>query len=310
MIRICQFSDIHLPVSPGEVAASLRGGFSFKRLAGAANLFLRRGGHYRAAGEKVAAFARFAAREKFDALLFTGDFSSLGMACEWARLREAFAPVVACGTPLLFTPGNHDLYVAREVPGFAAAFADLLAGPAGAAAHGIGDAGGGPGAPLERVVELDLGPVAVLVYNSARPNANPLVSSGRVAEPVLATLRGMSRHPRLAGKVLFHATHYGPRGPAGRHEPLRGLDNAGELEALLDATPAALLCHGHTHRPFRGETPGGRPVFCAGSLTRDGMESLLAYEFAGRRLAVRRGAWDGAEYELPRAPFAEHLFPC
>lgn len=300
MIRICHFSDPHLPVTAGETMRALARGFSAKRLAGAANLFLRRGGAYRDAERKFAAFLDYLATERFDALLFTGDFSSLGMPEEFARFRAALSPLLGGPAPLVFTPGNHDLYVARDLPTFRAAFADLLPG-GGEGAPAAGD-------PLERVAELEIGHVSLVSFNSSCPNGNPLVSRGRVAEPTLAALRARSRRPGRAGRIALFATHYGTSGPDGRKERFRGLSNAADLESLLDATPGALLCHGHTHRPFAGRTRGGTPVFCAGSLTREGAESFLVHEFDGMRLSVRAGLYRDGRYVLSDRTLDRHAF--
>jgi 3',5'-cyclic AMP phosphodiesterase CpdA len=295
MLRVLHFSDVHVqePVLAGPLAGLLG-----KRAVAALNLWLVRGRLFAEARHKLAALAECAQELGVHAALCTGDYTALGTVDEHSEARRAIAPFTALPLGLCTVPGNHDLYLPDTLADhrFEQAFGDLLGSDLPELA------GDGP-FPFVRLLGEHL---AVLGVNSARPNPNPFVSSGRIPDAQLSALARALADARLAGRHKLVMTHYGVLREDGRPDtPRHGLENAAELVAVCREA-GALLVHGHLHHTY---CHVGRPqypaMFCAGSATQRGRESFWLYEVDAAGLRARRGAYEGGRYRLANEPAVE-----
>ena len=287
-MRILHFSDVHLPLRPGDLGP---GGWFGKRGLGALNYRLGRGRCFERAAEKLTALGTFARDQQVDLALNTGDSTGLGTLPELRRARAALAPFAELPLGLVTLPGNHDVYVPDSVAHYETTFGDWirtdrpdLAGPGGRW-------------PFVRLFGDGL---AVVGVDSARPNPQLWRSSGEIGAAQLAALRRILEDVRLTGRLILVMTHYAPRGADGRPDTRHhGLVDA---DAFLDAcrglTRGAIL-HGHIHQRYHVEPEGlGVTVYCAGSATKDGREGIWLFDLDGDELRARPGTWKDGAYEL------------
>lgn len=288
MIRVLHFSDVHVqePMRAMPVAELMT-----KRLLAAGNLWLRRGKLFRDAPEKLAELARFAERERVDAVICTGDYTAVGSEAEYASARVAIEPFTRARLGFFTLPGNHDLYLhdtlrdARWERHFGALQKSDLPE---LAVDGV--------YPFVRFVGDEL---CVIGVNSARPNPHPLRSSGRVPDAQLEALARALDHARVRERFVLVMTHYGPfRRDGSPDSEHHGLDNA---EALLRtcARPRVALVHGHIHHGYAHAAQDRRPwLFCAGSATHRGREAIWLYELERGTVSAVPGRFDGGAYVL------------
>ena len=88
-MRLLHFTDIHVSASFGEVPIHRWVG---KRGLAGLNLLLGRGKRFASAKEKLRKLAEFAREQQIDAVLFTGDYTALGLEREFRAAREAVEP--------------------------------------------------------------------------------------------------------------------------------------------------------------------------------------------------------------------------
>ena len=112
-MRLLHFSDVHVSAEFRDVPIHRWVG---KRGLAGLNLLLGRGKRFSAAPEKLRALARFAQEQKFDAVLFTGDYTALGLEREFRAAREAVEPLMHAPAGYVNVPGNHDLYLPEVLP--------------------------------------------------------------------------------------------------------------------------------------------------------------------------------------------------
>jgi 3',5'-cyclic AMP phosphodiesterase CpdA len=255
--------------------------------------FLRgRGRRFEGALEKLGRLAEFARRSEVDLVIFSGDFTALGTRAEFAAARVAVQPFVESPATFVCVPGNHDLYTRAVVRQrrFETTFAGLLETDI-------------PGTPVNGpwpLVRLPGDDTAVLALNSAKPNAIPWRSSGRIPSAQLDATREALRRPELAERFVFVVTHYAPCLWDGRPDSAHhGLENVGEfLATIAGIERGAVLC-GHVHRTYRARLPGvGPEIFCAGSATMHELEGFWLFDLERGHLTARRGLWTGSGYEL------------
>jgi 3',5'-cyclic AMP phosphodiesterase CpdA len=299
-IRLLHFTDPHLGLSLSEVP--LRDWLG-KRIVGGANLLRGRARRFEAAPGKIAALVEFAQSSKADAVVCTGDLTSLGTTAELAVAHAEVEPFFAAPLGFVCIPGNHDLYtrsVLREQR-FESQFSDGLASDMPELATD------GPW-PL---VRLFGDRIAVVAVNSARPNL-PWQSSGRIPDIQLIGLRAALERDELRDRLVLVATHYAPfRDDGSPDTPQHGLENA---EAFLEATSGiprgAILC-GHIHHAFhypsRRHGLDAPDVFCGGSATMEGHEAAWWFEVDREGADVHRLRWDGAHWSLTAGPAAARL---
>ena len=271
MFRIVHFSDLH-------AAAPMRtfSGFFDKRIVGAANSrFARRKIHNQC-------FADLAVKRILedppDVIVFSGDAASCGQPSEFNLAYQALKPLADSGIPLIYTPGNHDLYVRNRLCRAACReFTEKIT-------NGLMRLDGYPYA-------FTLGPLRFLVFNGARPT-NPVLSCGFLGEADRTMIREECARKQLPIVAVCHFPFRRIR---------RGLVN-GMRHRLFGAKEAAralseekidlALC-GHIHVPFFDLDGNGRGETSCGSLTRYGAYSVI--EFTGSAFVHRR-----VNLELPQ----------
>jgi 3',5'-cyclic AMP phosphodiesterase CpdA len=286
-VRVLHFSDVHVGARIRKVA-----------LNGGVNLLLGRSKRFSEAREKLASLGGFARDESIDLVVFTGDYTALGLEREYLDARAAVEPLIASPLGYVNVPGNHDLYVpsvARHRR-FEHHFGDTL--ESDLPEHRAQ----GPW-PLVRLAGES---VAVVAVNSSRPTP-PFHSTGRIPPAQLEALRAVLADPALQGRFVFIATHYAPRLEDG--EPDRrnhGLVEADRLLEICAERDRAALLFGHVHERFHVRVPGVRPpLFCAGSATLDGKEGLWVFDVSAESVRATPGRWDGERYVLDPAGSVE-----
>jgi len=256
------------------------------------NLLAGRARRFAACRPKLEALARFAREQRIDLVVFTGDYTALGLDAELAAARAAVGPLMQAPAGFVNIPGNHDLYLHDTLRerSFERHFGDTLR--TDLPEHGADGAW-----PLVRLVDPG---VAVIALNSARPNPAPWRSSGRIPAAQLAALRALLADPRVAGRFTLVLNHYPPRLRDGsRDRPLHRLVNDDELLAACSGLPRGALLCGHVHHRYAVRVPGVRPwIFCGGSATMSGREGLWIFDVLGHAARATPGRWDGTTYVL------------
>ena len=271
MFRIVHFSDLH-------AAAPMRtfSGFFDKRIVGAANSrFARRKLHN-------PRFAELAVerilKEPPDVIVFSGDAASCGQPSEFELAYRILKPLADSGIPLIYTPGNHDLYVRNKLCRAAcAAFTERIT-------DGRMCLEGYPYA-------FTLGPLRFLVFNAARPT-NPVLSCGFLGEAARAMIReeGARKQQPLVAVCHFPFRRIRKGVVNGMRHRLFGAKEA--VHALNEGILDLALC-GHIHLPYFDLDGSGRGETSCGSLTRYGAYSVI--EFTGSAFVHRR-----VNLELPQ----------
>jgi 3',5'-cyclic AMP phosphodiesterase CpdA len=278
-VRILHVSDVHVEEGFDDVPV---GALFNKRLVGLANLWLRRRRQYGDARAKIAALAEAAAEWKVDLVIATGDFTALGTAKELAAAERALRPLLSRPLGAVCVPGNHDVYLHDGADlRFESLFADTLRDDLGRGTY-----------PRVRLVDGD---IAIVSFESARPNPEPWLSSGRVPDAQIDALRELGESGRLHGRRVIFATHYAPFLPDGRHDHARhGLENADALVAALAPFGEALFVHGHVHRRYHVRIPASSlTFFCAGSATMRGGEGFWLFDVHGQGVRAVPGGFRG-----------------
>ena len=283
-MRILHVSDVHIDAGLERAPTSE---LLNKRLVGLGNLWLRRRRLYRDALAKVESLARAADGWSIDLVIATGDFTSLGTAAELEVAERAMRPLLDRPLGAVCLPGNHDVYVedgaaARFEAAFSAELRDDLGGAAFPRVRLFGDT------------------LAVVSFESARPNPELWLSSGRVPDAQLEALRALGESGRLAGRRVLFATHYAPFLADGRPDHARhGLENADALLAALAPFGAAMFLHGHVHRRYHVKVPqSSLSFFSAGSTTMSGHEGFWIYDADEAGVTATPGGFRGLVPEL------------
>jgi len=290
-MRVLHFSDIHIGIHLRSMP--LRKWFG-KRAVGGLNLLAGRQRRFSDAVSKLEALARFRRDNGIDLVVFTGDYTALGLDRELEAAREAVQPLMDAPSGFVNVPGNHDLYVWDVVRerSFERHFGDTLESD-------LPEARAGGTWPLVRLVGDDL---AVVAVNSARPN--PLIwrSNGTIPIPQLEALAAVLRDPALRGRFVFVMTHYAPRlRDGGPDRRLHGMINADDFLAVCAEVPRGAILCGHVHHRYHVRIPGVPPaIFCAGSATMEGREGIWLFESKGSAVKALPGGWNGREYTLDR----------
>ncbi len=286
-MRLLHFTDIH--VDTDLAAVPLRNWLN-KRAIGGLHLAIGRGKLFRDVEQKLEALTAFALARSVDLVVFSGDYTALGLEAEFARAARVVEPLMQFPAGYVHVPGNHDLYVKRveRERRFEHHFPGSLASDLPERATD------GPW-PLVRLAGDD---VAVVAVNSARANL-PWKSTGAVPQRQLDGLAEILRDPRLAGRFVFIVTHYAPRLADGSPDrPLHRMDNAEEfLACVAPVERGAILC-GHVHHRYHVKLPGVGPgIFCGGSATMVGREGAWLFDVgAGATARATPVGWTGVEY--------------
>jgi len=287
--RILHVSDLHL--ESGFAGVHWRR-FLNKRLVGLANLRLRRRRLFQKAPEKVEALARFADEQDVHLVICTGDLTALGTDAEIRFARQTIEPLTRFQDGFFVVPGNHDLYVqdALDARWFEKHFGEFFR--TDTPEHAVD--GAWP------QVWLSVEGLALIGINSARPNASPARSNGRIPDSQLDALGRILSDPRVTSRFCIIATHYAPRLADGRPDrPQHGLENADALLQVACRAKRGAIVHGHVHRRYHVRVPECRlPLVCAGSSTHEGREGLWLYDVRGSGASATPGRWDQSRYVL------------
>jgi 3',5'-cyclic AMP phosphodiesterase CpdA len=286
-MRILHFSDIHIATPWVEVPWRKWIG---KRSLAFVNLLAGRARRFAEGRAKLAALERFRREQRVDLVLFTGDYTALGLEAELAAARAVVEPLMAAPLGFVNIPGNHDLYLHDALRGrwFERHFGDTLRSDLRVGSDGTW--------PLVRLVDPD---VAVVALNGARPNPQPWRSSGRIPRPQLAALRELLRDGRLAGRCTFVLSHYPPLLADGSRDSLRHrLVNDDELLAACTGLGRGAILSGHVHHRYALRLPGGGWLFCSGSATLAGREGLWIFDVTSDTVRATPGAFQDGGYAL------------
>ena len=265
-VRLLHFSDIHIGLSP-----SLRELFFTKRILGYLNHLVRR--KHRIHTDFIDSLAQLLPLLQPDAVLCTGDLSSIGISAEFRAAEQLLEPFLPYH--LIYVPGNHDRYVSDDRALDALRQTFRRCNPQGS----NGDASSSSGFTANSL-ELDALPAIIFIKGLALLLLNPacpvtyhlscgILDTGMqhrvdelLAEIPDATPRAIVCHfPPLMRNGNLAGWRHGLRGASFLAEKLK----AGQVDAILS---------GHEHKPFLLRMPGGRPLLCAGSLTLEGSYTI------------------------------------
>jgi len=268
-MRIVHFSDIHA----GGWPQSLSGLFD-KRAFGALNHLLRRSHlhEWRHVADAVQQIRLLSP----DIVVCTGDITTLGEPAEFETALEALRPLIEDHRfELIYVPGNHDAYTAREASqqALADAFSRLNRGKWQLS---------------ELPVSLLFQHVRFLLLNEAVP-APAYSSAGIVDAPtrqwLAKELDGKSEDGPAATILVGHYPLLDRHGETvGWRRTCR--HNEGLLAALRDGRVNLSLC-GHMHTHFARREDGGAAELCAGSLTGSGVFNLVDYNLLEGKIEHR-----------------------
>ena len=262
--RIVHFSDIHLSAPLKDVA-----GFFDKRIVGTVNARIVRK-HLHDPEIMPAAVESMLAQNP-DLIVFSGDAASCGQPPEFELAAKILQPLTDSGIPILYTPGNHDLYVkSRKCRSACETFITHLTNGK---------------MSLDRYpAAFDAGPLKLLVFNGARPT-NPLLSCGFFDEKSQMLLREEVEHKE---KPLVAICHFPVRRI--RKGLVNGLRHqmfhTGEAVEFLNSGKLDLVLCGHIHKPYFDLDGSGRGETSCGSLTRFRAYSVI--DFDGTQFLHRR----------------------
>jgi 3',5'-cyclic AMP phosphodiesterase CpdA len=283
VFRLLHASDLHFGQTPGQVGVPVLLQNPYWWWAGIPGTPAMASSHNLDRVDALAAFA-FYKRQRYDAILVTGDLATTGKADDLNAAYEFIAsPAVkgylnaagrptlqAAGRPLYLLPGNHDRFGAFYLPGgaeFDKVFATVW--PVGQGVH-----------VWPPLVSQSEGETLVLVgvdFTLRTADAGQgflgYLGQGRASHLVDALVQATEEvHRQHPGCTILWALHFEP----GTTQFLHELLDEGDLEQAIQqkiappkarAKPAvaAILC-GHTHRQ-RLSTFGGTPVHVCGTTT-------------------------------------------
>jgi 3',5'-cyclic AMP phosphodiesterase CpdA len=240
-VLVAHCSDLHLLSLEGARLLDFLG----KRLTGALNLVLNRGGEFPT--DVALALIRDVNAEGADHLLVSGDLTNLALPSELALVRRVLEELRLPPSAVTVVPGNHDAYTEEVVrrKDFSRVMLPFLRG----------DLHAGPTSfPFVRLREE----LAVVALSSAVPTA-PLLATGRIGAGQLAMLERLLGSEECRARFRLVVLHHPPHDRQ-VHWHNRLLD-AGALRVVLARTGAELVVHGHQHRFLRLELEGPeRPI--------------------------------------------------
>jgi 3',5'-cyclic AMP phosphodiesterase CpdA len=309
-IVIAHLTDVHL----GPIAGFSARYWNAKRALGSVNWWRSRRRVYRRdVLDRIVADLQAQAPNH---IVVTGDLTNIGLPQEHVR---ALAWLKSLAGPERSTviPGNHDIYSGIGAdPGTRRWALYMTSDPVGSELLRAARVPPGARFPFVRII----GRVALIGLNSAVPTP-PFVASGRLGSAQLDALAAVLAQAAAAGLVRLVLIHHPPL--PGQASRLRGLEDAVQMQRVLNTQGAELVVHGHNHRNMLAwcTSPlGAVPIVGAPSASlavRHGREDLARYnlytitgppwsvELVGRGLAVP----EGRVQELERRPLGEPAAP-
>jgi len=280
-MRFLHVGDLHFWRVPLNPLA-----YMGKRLLGVGNLIV--GGRAKKFRQEMAPLlAARLAEVPADGLLLTGDFSSTGIASEFAAANAALAPALAGREGRVFAvPGNHDCYLTSQVDGRTFG---LVIGKISRAECGIA------------LCELEPG-VFMLSMNATTPNG--IGSHGAITEERLASVVELLAASRASIQRLVVLCHFPPEDPPGVLPHDRGpqlLGSGALLSVLGDLAIPILWLHGHHHYRWIYGSPtvptltylnGGAPFLRRGGAAPDMGYHVI--DFAGSPWSIETHRFDHA----------------
>ena len=261
--RIIVFSDIH------EEAVFSPGAWKDKRILGWLNSrVMRRKSYDRSRTDRA---VRYILGEKPDVVVFPGDAVSTAAPEEFERAWGRLRPLAESGIPVIFTPGNHDLYTRDR-----------------ACREALEDFyrkmnGGRDYSPEPYLLEVK--GLRFAAVHCAKP-VPWVMSSGRMTPSAAAFLRREAEKP--SGAPLVCTGHF----PILIDHPLREfrrrIFGAGEAAALIRSGKIALSLCGHMHEGYEKLDPRGYGEICAGSLTRYGSLAVVTWHDETKTFELKR----------------------
>lgn len=243
---IIHFSDIHVPAEPSFSA------LFDKRILGCCNSLLIRKGRYDLELFRRAIPQFLAKRPSL--FVFTGDAVSTADPREFEQALREFQPLIDSGIPILYVPGNHDLYVRNRAcrEAMERFYAALNGGRAYSDAPYIYDAG----------------PVRIAAIHCAKP-LSWYFSCGVMSEETAQFLRTQTADDTQTAPLLL-AGHFPVITDHPRLDFRRKLYNASAAAEGLQNGRIALSFCGHIHQGYERKLGSGSMELCAGSLTKHG----------------------------------------
>ncbi len=262
-VRLLHFSDIHIGLHP-----SLRDLFFTKRILGYLNHQIRR--RHRIHAEFISELASLLPQLQPDAVLCTGDLSSIGLSAEFQAAEKLLEPFRQYN--LIYVPGNHDRYVDDN-----SALDTLRQTFRHCNQVGNNDAMSSGGLELDTLPAIvHIKELALILLNPARPVTYHL-SCGVLDATMQTKLDALLTTIQLEmpRAIVCHFPPLMPNGSlAGWRHGLRGANflaeklKNGEVDAILS---------GHEHKPYQLQLPGGQLQICAGSLTLAGSYTVCDF---------------------------------
>ncbi|MBT8472984.1 MAG: metallophosphoesterase [Marinicaulis sp.] len=242
-MKFAHLTDIHLPIPSKPSMGSLMN----KRLLGYLSWTRKR--RHRHKIEAANALADDIAGQNCGAVLISGDLVNIALPAEYRAARK-WVDEKLSDIPVVFTPGNHDTYVATDWDKTLGLFANEMRGD-----HGDGDARPTSGAKDFPYVASIGDDVAVIAVNSSPPTA-PGLASGSLGQEQLSRLEKMLL-PMESDKFRVLMLHHPITD--GVVSIRKGLNDAKELRSLIAKYGVDLVLHGHAHVPHENfiDTPSG-----------------------------------------------------
>ncbi len=245
---LAHLTDLHLPMPAVPALTDLLNKRALGYLSWRGN---RRKRHTLTALETLVADC---GRDAPDFTVLSGDLVNIALESEFTAAAQWLAAHFSAATTV-FTPGNHDAYVAVPWDRGLGNFRPFMTGAR------LGQNGDRPPRdasdfPFVRTV----GAVCVVFANSSPPTAPGLATGclgGAQIDRIGAELRRLGEEEKCRVLVLHHPV---TEGVTSRR---KALDDAAALRALLKETGVELVLHGHTHRSVWASVDtkdGPRPV--------------------------------------------------
>ncbi len=268
-MRILHFSDPHTGGGAGDWRA-----YFDKRIVGVFNYRFRR--RFKMDLTRLARMVDYVVANPVDAIVCTGDLTSTGQPGEFAAIKEYLRPLRDSGTPVLYTPGNHDCYVKR--PDCVRAMEDMVDWLS-RGSYSFSDM------PLLKTV----GDCDFILLNSSFPS-NLLCSWGRVRPKDVKMVEKWCAEKKTRPRILVGHFPLLEEHPVLRFR--HRLYGQQKLVAMLKSGVIDLSLCRHVHRPTDKHDERGRGESIAGSICANGVASIITYEpekdaFSLERLDLR-----------------------